>query len=69
MYSHIALSRGTSSQCMQESRSRVGIPRNLFRRRALDTQESRSRIGLSHDFLGNRAVAQDFFAIHARLTL
>eukprot|EP00959_Pyramimonas_sp_CCMP1952_P474335 9503283-Pyramimonas_sp.AAC.1 len=31
---------------MQESCSRVGRSRNLFKRRALDTKESRSRSGL-----------------------
>eukprot|EP00959_Pyramimonas_sp_CCMP1952_P423576 8873004-Pyramimonas_sp.AAC.1 len=56
----IALSRGTVSQCMQESRSRVGLPRNLFGRRALDIQESRPRSGLPHALLGNRAISLNF---------
>eukprot|EP00959_Pyramimonas_sp_CCMP1952_P349685 7327225-Pyramimonas_sp.AAC.1 len=53
---------------MQGSRSRVGLPRSLFRRRVLDTQKSRSRFGLAHDLFGNRAIAQDFLAIHAGRT-
>eukprot|EP00959_Pyramimonas_sp_CCMP1952_P082523 1724390-Pyramimonas_sp.AAC.1 len=48
MDSKIALPRWNSSQCMQESRSHVGLPCNVFRRRALDIQESRSRSGRPH---------------------
>eukprot|EP00959_Pyramimonas_sp_CCMP1952_P368757 7724092-Pyramimonas_sp.AAC.1 len=54
---------------MHESRSPVGFPDTLFKRRALDNQESRSRFGLSRELHGIRAIARDVLAMHAGRTL
>eukprot|EP00959_Pyramimonas_sp_CCMP1952_P281953 5893065-Pyramimonas_sp.AAC.1 len=59
----------TASQSMQESRSRVGIPRNVLKRPVLDAQELRSRCDCSHNLFGNRAIARNFLAMYAELTL
>eukprot|EP00959_Pyramimonas_sp_CCMP1952_P073302 1532226-Pyramimonas_sp.AAC.1 len=50
---------------MQKSRSRVGLPRNLFKRRASNPQELRCRSGLFSYSLGDRDIARYFLAIHA----
>ena len=47
----------TSLQLTEESRFRLRLPRNLLRRRALDTQDPRSRLMLLRNFLRNRTLA------------
>ena len=43
------------------------LPRNLLRRRALDTQEPRSRPTLPRNLLRNRTLALDFLTIHSEI--